>query len=169
MSDRRVPPGGGIVIGLALGLLMWACITVLAKAQEPMTRDTSRQWFISLDTLGISPVPGTEGQGIYTTWVFAQETPTSFPSSAILVAWDCPNKLVRRFEQIKYEMDSTGVIRGATRDVNMPWVAVVDPRMFSLVCTVGPQHEAAMREGEDDSLPPPPSPDKPWDGKSSDA
>jgi hypothetical protein len=163
MSDRRVPPGGGIVIGLVLGILMWVGIVALARAQEPTSRDTTRQWLVVVDTAGIAPI----APNVYATWVYALSSPTSFPSSGILVAWNCEAKLVRRFAQVKYEWnaDSTGV-QGPIVEVNRPWQAVSDMRMYNLVCSIGPTH---VYDDKDDRPRVVPVPDKAWDGKSFDA
>jgi hypothetical protein len=168
MSDRRVPPGGGIVIGLALGLLMWACITVLAKAQD--TTSTKREFLVVVDTAGIAPV----APYVYTTWVYALSSPTSLPSSGILVEWDCSRVKVRRVAQVKYQWnaDSTGV-EGPIEQVDRPWQEVSDQRMYNLVCAIGPIHEKLW--SDEDAPPSFDDPrlnepkDKPWDGKSSDA
>lgn len=34
MYERRVPPGGGLVIGIILGLMLWGALAVTAFAQE---------------------------------------------------------------------------------------------------------------------------------------
>lgn len=36
MSERRVPHGGGLVLGIILGIIMWALFAALAVAQAPV-------------------------------------------------------------------------------------------------------------------------------------
>jgi hypothetical protein len=164
MSDRRVPPGGGIVIGVVLGLLMWASLAVLASAQD----STRTKFLVAVDTAGIVAVPGTDS--VYTTWVFALATPTSFPSSGILVEFDCARNKVRRMVQVKYELNSDGKgVRGDLVEVNGPWVPVTNPRLFNLVCTIGPIHTREEAWKSDSTPPSSPVRPKQWDGKSYDA
>jgi hypothetical protein len=163
-TERRVPPGGGIVIGIVLGLLMWAGIVALASAQT-----TPQKFLVAVDTAGISAVPGQPN--VYTTWVFALSTPKSFPSSGILVEWKCGSELVRRVAQIKYEQIEGGKgYRGDLVEVNGPWVAITNRRMYDLVCRIGPEHDAsdAWKNGDDRPGIVPARP-KQWDGKSYDA
>jgi hypothetical protein len=157
MSDRRVPPGGGILIGLVLGIMLWLSLAAIATAQAP----TEQKFLVAVDTAGIAAT----GPNTYATWVYALSTPTSFPSSGILVEWDCTKKQVRRIAQVKYRLnaDSSGV-EGPVQMVNGPWMPISNSRMFALVCSVGPQHEAGdawKREAAPQ--------EKAWDGKSFDA
>jgi hypothetical protein len=130
-----------MIVALLFSLFVWGSLFGALRGEAQQTRDTSRAWLVYADTAGISAVPGKPG--VYTTWVFAKESPTSFPSSGLIVEWDCANGKVRRVAQIKYELaaDST-VITGQLQEVNGPWVEPVDPRLYALVCTLGPQHEA---------------------------
>jgi hypothetical protein len=139
MSDRRVPPGGGIVIGLVLGLLMWAGIAALAAAQE---NDPNPSRFeIAVDTAGIMPV----APDVYATWIFARESPKHHPVSGILVAFDCQKQKVARMAQVKYELQPDGSIGGAIQEMPMlQWVPVTNPRMFALVCSIGPTHPESV-------------------------
>jgi hypothetical protein len=140
MSDRRVPPGGGIVIGLVLGLLMWAGLAALAAAQENDPNPT--RFEIAVDTAGIMPV----GPNMYVTWIFARESPKHHPVSGIIVAFDCTNKRVKRLAQVKYEMQKDGTIGGAIQEVERPWQAVTDSRVYDLVCSIGPTHPESVVE-----------------------
>lgn len=133
-TDRRVPPGGGIVIAIIVALLFWSAFFTLAAAQEPAPKQT---WYVFVDTAGVVPVPG--APDVYVTWVFAKATPTSYPSSGILVAWDCKApRMVKRLAQVVYQMnrDSTGVV-GTPVEVDRPWQLVTDERMANLVCEIG--------------------------------
>jgi hypothetical protein len=119
------------LIYTALVILLFLLSTCApASAQET----SERQWYIAVDTAGISRVaPDT-----YVTWVFAKATPTSFPSSGIIVAWDCKARKVKRLAQVKYHLspDST-TVTGDIEEVNQPWVPVSDERMYQLVCSIG--------------------------------
>jgi hypothetical protein len=168
MSDRRVPPGGGILIGIVLGLLLWLSLIGLAVAQDSTT--TPSKFLVAVDTAGISAVPGSPN--VYTTWVFALSTPKSFPSAGILVEWNCASEKVRRVAQIKYEQIEGGKgYRGDLVEVNGPWVAITNRRMYDLVCRIGPQHVEADAWKQDSTplIPSVPAPPKQWDGKSYDA
>ena len=136
--ERRVPPGGGIVIGIVLGIMLWLSLISIARAQEP----AQRQFLVFVDTAGVAPVANEPG--MYITWVFAKSTPTSYPSSGILVMWDCLHspRIVKRIAQVVYHMtpDSTGVT-GNIEEVNRPWQEVTDERMADLVCRIGSDHD----------------------------
>jgi hypothetical protein len=109
-------------------LLMSTCTPAFAQATN------ERQWYIAVDTAGISRVaPHT-----YVTWVFAKATPTAFPSSGIIVAWDCKARKVKRLAQVKYHLSSDSTtVTGDIEEVNQPWVPVSDERMYTLVCAIG--------------------------------
>jgi len=96
LYERRVPPGGGILIGIVLGLMLWASFAALARAQDPATKQS---FLVYVDTAGIAPVGP---PGIYITWVFAKESPNALPSSGVLVAWDCLTRprMVKRLAQV---------------------------------------------------------------------
>lgn len=138
LPARRVPPGGGIVIGLILGIMLWLSLIGIARAQEPVTE--KQQFLVYVDTAGIVPVPN--APNVYITWVFAKATPLAYPSSGILVAWDCSApRMVKRLAQVIYSMnaDSTGVV-GSPEEVDRPWQTVTDEFMADLVCGIGPTH-----------------------------
>lgn len=133
LPARRVPPGGGIVIGLILGIMLWLSLIGIARAQEPAPKQT---WYVFVDTAGVARVGP---PGIYITWVFAKATPRAYPSSGILVAWDCNEpRMVKRLAQVVYKMnkDSTGVV-GMPQEVDRPWQPITDERMANLVCEIG--------------------------------
>lgn len=133
-----MPPGGGILIGIILGIMLWLSLIGIAKAQTP----APQTFYVFVDTAGVSPVQG--NPGIYITWVFAKATPKAYPSSGILVMWDCgaETRMVKRIAQVVYHMnaDSTGVT-GNIEEVNRPWQEVTDTRMADLVCRLGPEHD----------------------------
>lgn len=108
------------------------------SAQQPT------KFLIFADTAGISP---TGFPGTYMTWVFAKATPKAWPSSAVLVVWDCTKHQVKRVAQVKYEMkpDSSGVT-GLIEEIDRPWQPVTDERLATLVCAIGPQHAAAAKD-----------------------
>jgi hypothetical protein len=137
--DRRVPPGGGILIGLVIGIMLWLSLIGIANAQTFKTQEP-QQFYIFADSAGISPMPGMVNT--YVTWVYARATPTSYPSSGVLVAWDCTAKKVKRLAQVKYQMraDSTGVF-GDIVEVDRDWQDVSDERLAMMVCRVGPEHD----------------------------
>ena len=151
-DTRRVPAGGGIVIGLILGIMLWLSLIGIARAQEPAKAQP--QFLVFVDTAGVAPVEGA-GPGIYITWVFAKATPTSYPSSGVLVAWDCLHRprMVKRLAQVVYAMrpDSAGVV-GVPQEVDRPWQPATDERMANLVCEIGPTHVYVD----------PPKPVSPW-------
>lgn len=98
------------------------------------------RFLIALDTANIAP-DSRLGPSVYLTWVYALTAPTSPPSSAVLVAWDCATHQVKRIAQVKYQWrpDSLGV-DGPVQMVDHPWQAVSDERMYALVCKIGPTH-----------------------------
>ena len=141
---RRVIPW----LPLTLALLAWATI---GHAQAP----NAPTFYAFADTAGISQfvtledsagvkVP-TAHPGVYITWIQARTSPTSLPSSAVLVAWDCEKHLVKRLAQIKYQLrpDSIGV-QGSPEEVDRDWQAPTNPRLFDDVCRIGPTHQPAV-------------------------
>jgi hypothetical protein len=126
-----------LVVLVATILTAMLLVVTMGNAQEPAQQQP--QFLVYADTAGISPV---EGQpNVYVTWVFAKATPTSYPSSGVLVAWDCKVGMVKRLAQVVYQMhpDSLGVF-GVPEEVDMPWVPITDPRLAQLVCRIGPEH-----------------------------
>lgn len=125
-----------LMLIVAALLILLAFISAPAQAQTPQPQ---QQFYIFADTAGIASVEG--APDVYMTWVFAKASPTSLPSSGVLVAWDCAQHLVKRLAQVKYELtsDSTGV-SGNIEEVDRPWQGVSDERLESLVCTIGPTH-----------------------------
>lgn len=144
---RRVPPGGGIVIGIILGIMLWLSLIGIAKAQAPAA---AQKFYVFVDTTGIAPLGP---PNIYITWVFAKATPTAYPSSGILVAWDCDKGLVKRLAQVVYHMttDSTGVT-GNIEEVYREWQEVTDERAADLVCRIGPTHGVGTTTQQPDSI-----------------
>ncbi|MCC2626590.1 MAG: hypothetical protein K0S14_240 [Thermomicrobiales bacterium] len=102
-----------------------------------------QKFHVAVDTAGVSPV----GDNIYTTWVYALATPTSFPSSGILVAFDCANRKVKRLAHVVYQWnaDSSGV-EGPIVEDNGAWMDVSIPALYDLVCRVGPTHGPSVVE-----------------------
>jgi hypothetical protein len=140
--ERRVPPGGGIVIAAILSIILWLAFIGVARAQEPAKQQPT--FLVYVDTAGVAPVGA---PGIYITWVFAKASPNAYPSSGVLVAWDCLNKprLVKRLASVVYHMtaDSAGVT-GNIQEVERPWQAVTDEHMADLVCEIGPTHKPSV-------------------------
>jgi hypothetical protein len=140
LPARRVPPGGGLVIGIVLGIMLWLSLIGIARAQTPAEKQT---FLVYVDTAGVSSV----GVGLYVTWVFAKASPNAYPSAGVLVAWDCLRRprMVKRLAQVVYRMtpDSAGVT-GNIEEVDRPWQAVTDERMANLVCEIGPTHAPAV-------------------------
>lgn len=124
---------------LLVGAVLWLSLVALAVAQ------TQPKLEIAVDTAGISRI----GDSVYTTWVFSRANAHSYPSSGIIVEFDCKTSKVRRTAQVKYELkaDSTGVW-GPLVEVNGPWVPVTIPRLFNLVCTIGPTHNDHTNDPE---------------------
>lgn len=137
MSDRRVPPGGGIAIGIIVALLMWFGLFYGAKPAHSQAPQHS--YYIFADTAGVSAI----GDSVYITWIFARTSPTSLPSSAVLVGFDCKAGLVQRYAHVVYQLtkDSSGVAGPVVEDVT-GWVPMTNPQLFNLVCTIGPTHGA---------------------------
>jgi hypothetical protein len=102
------------------------------------------KFHIAVDTAGVMPMGPA---GVYVTWIYALATPTSWPSSGILVAFDCQNRKVKRLASVVYSMkaDSTGV-EGPIYEYEGEWVDVSIPRLFDLVCAIGPTHGPSVVE-----------------------
>jgi hypothetical protein len=148
MTDRRVAHGGGCVIALLVSLVLWMFVFVgVSHAQAPTFTPQNQQFFIFADTAGVTPMPGLPN--VYVTWVYARATPTSWPSSGVLVAWDCQAHKVKRLAQVKYQMrsDSTGVF-GNIEEVIRDWQDVSDERLAMMVCHVGPEHDGTATHPE---------------------
>lgn len=132
----------GFITAIIIGLLFWLlCIGIVRTANAQAPAPQKQQFLVFADTAGIGAIPGVPD--VYSTWVYALSSPTSWPSSAVLVAWDCKAGKVKRLAHVVYRMkaDSTGV-EGPIVEDNGPWVEPVDPRLFKLVCTIGPTHTA---------------------------
>lgn len=141
-TARRVPPGGGFIIGIIISIVLWLAFIGVARAQEP----APQQFLVYVDTAGVAPIEG--NPGMYITWVFAKATPTAYPSSAVLVVWDCAHnpRLVKRIAQVVYQMrpDSLGVV-GVPEEVERPWQPVTDERMADLICRLGGEHDGTAK------------------------
>jgi hypothetical protein len=123
------------IFALLLGLLAGPL-----AAQAPATK---QRFEIAVDTAGISEV----APNVYTTWVFARATPTSWPSSGILVAFDCQNRKVKRLAHVVYSLkpDSSGV-EGPIYEDEGEWMDVSIPRLYDVVCSIGPTHGPSVVE-----------------------
>lgn len=122
----------GYATAIFFALLTW--FMAYASAQQP---DPRPKLYVFADTAGISGV----GDSVYLTWVFAKATPNGLPSSGILVGFDCKNHLVQRYAHVVYHLtpDSTGVTGSIVEDVS-GWVPVSVPKLFDMVCEIGPKH-----------------------------
>lgn len=126
----------------------WVSLLLLALAVTPlMAQDSERAGppivknptlMIFADTAGVARV----ADNIYVTWIIARATPTSLPSSGVLVAFHCTAHRVKRLAHVVYHLttDSTGVVGNFESD-NLPWVAPSIPHLFDLVCSVGATRE----------------------------
>lgn len=111
-------------------------LAVLAGAAHGQQQQ-EQKFLVAVDTAGIMEA----GPNVYTTWVFALSSPTSYPSSGIMVAWDCANKKVRRLAHVVYQWNDTKTgVAGPIVEDNLPWVEVTDQRLYDLVCRIGPTH-----------------------------
>jgi hypothetical protein len=121
-----------------------------ATAQAPVA---DQKFHIAVDTAGITEA----APDVYMTWVYSLSSPTSFPSSAILVAFDCRDRKVARMAEVKYgwNADSSGVVGKVVEKPMLQWVDVSIPRLFDLVCAIGPTHPSGVSE---------PTPPPTWDG-----
>jgi hypothetical protein len=109
-------------------------------AQAPASK---QKFHIAIDTAGVMET----GENIYTTWVFALATPTSWPSSGILVAFDCKNRLVKRLAHVVYSMKADGDgVEGPIVEDQGEWQQIAIPEMFELVCRIGPTHGPSVVE-----------------------
>jgi hypothetical protein len=122
-------------------LVLVALLSAPAQAQAP------QQFYVFADTAGVSQVAG--NPGMYITWVFAKASPNAYPSSGVLVMWDCLHspQLVKRIAQVVYHMtaDSTGVT-GDIEEVLRDWQPVTDERLAAMVCRVGSQHDGTYNQ-----------------------
>ncbi len=114
----------------ALALALLCLLPAAAQAQAP-------QLLVFADTAGVAVV----GDSSYLTWIFAKATPTSLPSSGVLVGFDCRHDRVQRYAHVVYQIgaDSTGVTGDVVADTT-GWVLVSNRPLFDLVCRVGPGH-----------------------------
>lgn len=122
-------------VALVCSFLAGMYATPVLHAQAPSTG--APKFLIFADTAGVSRVaPDT-----YITWVFAKATPTSLPSSGVLVAFDCASKRVKRIAHVVYHLAADSVsVEGAIVEDTTGWVPVSNPRLFNVVCEVGPKH-----------------------------
>lgn len=124
-----------------------AVIAALVLLATPMRAQAPQQLYVFADTAGIAPIAG--NPGMYVTWVFAKASPTSLPSSGVLVAWDCFHKpqLVKRLAQVVYHLtaDSAGVT-GSIEEVDRDWQPVSDDRLAEMVCRIGAQHDGSYNQ-----------------------
>jgi hypothetical protein len=115
-------------------------IEAQAKAQ------TNPHLQVFVDTAGIVAISPPELPATHTsylTWVFAKAGPGSYPSSGILVAFDCTGQKVRRISHVVYKMNDTNTgVTGDIVDDDSGWVAMTDPRLMTIVCSIGKAHSA---------------------------
>lgn len=124
---------------------MLAMLAVLgastAVAQDKAENNPPLQIYV--DTAGVSRMaPDT-----YITWVFAKAGPNTWPSSGLIVGFDCKNRKVRRLAHVVYQLRPDGL--GVTGDIvedDLPWVDVKYPEMLRIVCEVGKNHNDALQE-----------------------
>jgi hypothetical protein len=113
---------------LTVGLAFVAGLLVSPLgAQEPEQPKLG----IYVDTAGVSAV----APDVYVTWVFAKASPTSWPSSGVLVAFDCESHQVMRVAHVVFKARTDGE-PGVTGDIvedQGGWVSVSIPEMFNLV------------------------------------
>lgn len=137
---------------IALAFLLPSLLRAQAPAANPPL-------LIFVDTAGVVAWP--DGNDVYATWIFAKATPTSLPSSGILVAFDCGKHLVKRLAHVVYHLspgDSTSVTGQIVED-NGGWVDVSIPRLFKLVCDLGREHGNAGAAAPDVPVPWHPKPE----------
>jgi hypothetical protein len=119
---------------------------------------TEQKFLIAVDTIGVTAV----APDVYTTWIYALTSPTSYPSSGILVAFDCAGQRVKRLAHVVYHAKadgSPGVEGPIEEDLGAEWQEISIPRLFTLVCRIG---STRPYEG----VPEPTTPQAPaWDGK----
>jgi hypothetical protein len=123
-----------------LGLLAGLAVGGAAQAPE------QPKFGIYVDTAGVSAV----APDIYVTWIFAKASPKAFPSSGILVAFDCENHLVQRLAHVVYRLTPDGrSVTGEVVEDQGGWVSVSIPELFNLVCAIGATRPApSFRGGE---------------------
>jgi hypothetical protein len=136
------------VLAVLLGFVLATVVASVAQAQGAaknpyQPHPGNPPLLIFADTAGIVGA----GQDVYATWIFSRVSPTSFPSSGILVAFDCWTHRVRRLAQVVYHWnsDSTGVV-GQIEEHDGQWVAPTIPKLFDMVCEIGPTHAPSMVE-----------------------
>lgn len=117
-----------------ISLVALALVTAPAAAQQPTADPSNPPLHIFADTAGVAHVY----DEVYVTWIQARAAENSWPSAAVLVAFDCEAKKVKRLAQVKYELlsDSSGV-KGPIQEVSLPWMDPTNPRLFNLVCAIG--------------------------------
>lgn len=129
---------------LSLALVLAACTGGVrtCAAQAPNQHAAPVKLLTAVDTANIVVV----APRVYGTWIYALATPTSWPSSAIYVLFNCKARKVARMYHIVYKMrdDSLGVTGPIVEDKG-EWVDVSVPKTFDLVCRVGAEKEADYR------------------------
>ena len=118
-----------LLLGLTIGMALALNAQTNRATEQP-------QFEIAVDTLGIQAI----GDSAYMTWVFARESPKHHPVSGILVGFDCRNQKVARFAHVVYKLMPDGQIVGPIEEDPGTWVLVSNPRLFALVCEIGPKH-----------------------------
>lgn len=126
----------------------FALVAALAFAGPVVAQDTAPttgnpKLLIFADTAGVARVQ----DDVYVTWIFARATPTSLPSSGVLVAFDCRGQLVKRLAHVVYQLkpDSSGVAGSIVEDEG-GWVPPTIPHLFKMICEVGGRREGSVTE-----------------------
>lgn len=133
---RRAIRARWVFGALLLLSFIWAASL---RAQAPAASPKNPPLLVFVDTAGVAPI----ADDVFVVWTFAKATPSSWPSSGVLVAFDCGRKMVRRLAHVVYRLrpDSLGV-EGDILEDQLPWQTISIPKMFDLVCAVGRQHVA---------------------------
>lgn len=93
---------------------------------------------IFVDTAGVAAA---QTPGVYVTWIFAKAGPQTFPSSGILVAFDCNKQMVKRLAHVVYKINAdSSTVSGPVIEDDQSWVAPTIPTLFNLVCSTGAAH-----------------------------
>ena len=109
-------------------------------AQAP---GTTPAFQIFVDTAGVSAIPDSQQQ--YVTWIYARQSEQAPPVTGVLVAFDCGKHLVNRIAHVVFHpvknANGTFDVSGKVEYDNGGWVAVHNEAMFTLVCSVGAEHD----------------------------
>jgi hypothetical protein len=135
----------GLIAVLFAFFLAFSCgAAKVIEAQEKAQTNPQLQVFV--DTAGIVAISPPELPATHTsylTWVFAKAGPGAYPSSGILVAFDCTGHKVRRISHVVYKMNDTNTgVTGDIVDDDSGWVEMTDPRLMTIVCSIGKAHSA---------------------------